>query len=71
MKQLTDWLAYLGVRLFICLIQALSLETCQAVSRLLAWLACDVVRLRGRVVDDNLRHVFPDWSDRDRRDADR
>ena len=69
MKQLTDWLAYLCVRLFICLIQALSLETCQAVSRLLAWLACDVVRLRGRVVDDNLRHVFPDWTDRDRHDV--
>lgn len=71
MKQLADWLAYLFVRLFICLIQTLSLETCQAVSRLLAWLACDLVRVRRRVVDDNLRHVFPAWTDRERRDVTR
>lgn len=71
MKQLADWLVYLVVRLFICLIQALSLETCQAVSRLLAWLACDIVRLRGRVVDDNLQHVFPAWTDRERREVTR
>jgi len=32
MKRLTDWLAYLVVRLFICLVQALSLETCHAIS---------------------------------------
>ena len=71
MKQLADWLAYLFVRLFICLIQTLSLETCQAVSRLLAWLACDIVRVRRRVVDDNLRHVFPAWTDRERQDVTR
>lgn len=67
MKRLTDWLVYLLVRLFVCLIQTLSLETCQATARALAWLACDVVRLRHRVVDDNLRHVFPEYSPRDRR----
>ena len=60
MKQLVDWLVYLVVRLFVCLVQTLSLETCQAIARLLAWLACDVLRLRQHVVDDNLRHVFPD-----------
>jgi Kdo2-lipid IVA lauroyltransferase/acyltransferase len=68
MKRLTDWLVYLFVRLSVCLIQTLSLDSCQAMAKLLAWLACDVVRLRQRVVDDNLRHVFPDCSERARRD---
>ncbi len=67
MKRLMDWPAYLCVRLCVCLIQALSLETCHSASRLLAWLASDVVRLRRRVVDDNLRHVFPELSDSARR----
>lgn len=67
MKRLTDWLVYLVVRLFVCLIQTLSLDTCHAMARALAWLASDVVRLRQRVVDDNLRHVFPACSDRGRR----
>jgi len=68
MKRLTDWLVYLVVRLAICLVQALSLESCHAIARVLAWVACDVVRLRQRVVDDNLRQVFPDLADGQRRD---
>ena len=68
MKRLTDWLVYLVVRLAICLVQALSLESCHAIARVLAWVACDLVRLRQRVVDDNLRHVFPDLADGQRRD---
>jgi KDO2-lipid IV(A) lauroyltransferase len=59
MKRVTDWLVYLLVRLFICIVQALRLETCHSVARLLAWVACDVVRLRNAVVDDNIRHAFP------------
>lgn len=71
MRRLTDWLVYLFVRLSVCLIQALSLESCHAMARLLAWLACDVMRLRRCVVDDNLRHVFPAWPDDVRRDLTR
>ena len=71
MKRPMDWLAYLLVRLFVCLIQAVSLETCHEFARGLAWLACDVVRLRRRVVEDNLRHVFPHWPSEARRDLTR
>ena len=46
---------YLAVRVALSLIQAVSIETCQAVCRVLAWLAADVFRLRGRVVEENLR----------------
>lgn len=68
MKQLTDWLVYFLVRLAICLIQAISLESCHAIARLLAWVAHDVFRLRRRVVDDNLRQAFPDLSAAERRE---
>jgi len=67
MKQLTDWLAYLLVRIFICIVQALRLETCHNVARFLAIVACDVVRIRHRVVDDNIRHVYPELGQGERR----
>ncbi len=64
---LTDWLAYVAVRVVICIIQAMRIETCHAIARIVAVIANDVVRLRGAVVDDNLRNVFPDLSDAERR----
>jgi Kdo2-lipid IVA lauroyltransferase/acyltransferase len=68
MKRLTDWLAYLAVRMVVCLIQALRMETCHRLSRLLAALACDVLKIRAAVVDENIRHVFPQLSLAQRRD---
>lgn len=61
LKPLTDWLVYFLIRVFICVIQATPFDTCVSICRGLAFLACDVVRLRARVVDDNLKHAFPDW----------
>ncbi len=63
LKPLTDWLVYVLVRIFICVIQCLPLEFCHNVSKVLAVLATDVVPLRYRVIEDNLRHVYPQWSD--------
>lgn len=63
LKPLTDWLVYVLIRVFICVIQALPLELCQTISKGLAIVATDIVRLRYGVVEDNLRHVFPDWDD--------
>ena len=67
MKRLTDWLAYLAVRIAVCLIQAIRLETCGRLSRLLAVLACDVLKIRSSVVDENIRHVFPQLGPAQRR----
>ncbi len=61
LKPLTDWLVYLFVRIFICLVQTLPIETCHTLARFLSIVASDVVRLRSGVVDENLRHTFPDW----------
>ena len=58
---------YLAVRVSLSLIQACSIETCAAVSRWLAWLAADVLKIRGRVVAENLRIAFPERSEAERR----
>jgi KDO2-lipid IV(A) lauroyltransferase len=66
-KLITDWLGYVLVRVLICIIQSLHMETCQRFADFLAFVACDVVRLRYRVVDDNVRHVYPHWDASQRR----
>lgn len=67
LKALIDWLAYAGIRIFICVIQALPLELCHNLAKGLAVVATDVVKLRYKVVDENLKHAFPGYSPADRR----
>jgi KDO2-lipid IV(A) lauroyltransferase len=62
LRSLGDYAVYLVVRALICVVQAFSLETCAAGARVLAWLFADVLRVRRRVVDDNLSHAFPQVS---------
>jgi len=62
-----DYLVYMLVRLFICVVQAIRMETGQVLADWLAWLACDVLRLRGKVVDENLEHAFPELDRAERR----
>ena len=66
LRNLRHLAEYLAVRVALSLIQAVSLETCQTVTRWLAWLACDVLRIRGRVVAENLRLAFPDKTEAER-----
>ncbi len=62
MKLVIDYAVYVAVRLFVCVIQALPLELCHEIARRLAWLLGDVLKVRGKVVDDNLRTAFPEAS---------
>jgi KDO2-lipid IV(A) lauroyltransferase len=66
LKPLLDWLVYVLIRVFICILQTLRIETCHAMARVLSVVACDIARLRYNVVDENLRHAFPDWDARTR-----
>lgn len=59
--------AYLAIRLFVCLLQAVRIEACARLARGLAWLAMNVIPLRRSLVDDNLRHAFPEMSVEERR----
>jgi Kdo2-lipid IVA lauroyltransferase/acyltransferase len=65
-KQIVDYLVYFVVRILICVAQALPMETGHRLARALAWLFCDVLHIRGQVVDDNLTHAFPEMSPADR-----
>ena len=69
LQRLAHWLSYFAARTVICIVQAATIETCAWWSGVLAWLAYDVVRLRRDVIDDNLRHAFPEWDERRRQDA--
>jgi len=68
-KRLVDYLVYLLVRILICVVQTMRLDTCQRLARRLAWLFTDLVRIRGKVLDDNLLHAFPDLTAAGRRDV--
>lgn len=60
LSSLGDWLVYFLVRLMICVIQSLPPATCLRLSRGLTYIFCDLLRIRHAVVDENLRHAFPE-----------
>jgi len=62
-----DYLVYLVVRVFICMVQAMRVETAQTWAKSLAWIFAHLLRIRAKLVDDNLRHAFPDMSGIERR----
>lgn len=61
MKQggIVDYSVYLLVRMLVCVVQAMPIETCRRAANALAWVMADVLRVRGNLVDENLRHAFP------------
>ncbi len=59
-RRLLDFSVYLFVRLFIALVQALPLETCEKGAEGLAFLFGRVLGIRRQVVEENLRTAFPD-----------
>jgi KDO2-lipid IV(A) lauroyltransferase len=67
MRILVDYFTYLIVRLFVCAVQAISLDACHRVAHALAWLACDLVGVRRRVIRENLERAFPHLSSSERK----
>jgi Kdo2-lipid IVA lauroyltransferase/acyltransferase len=67
LRRAVDYTVYGVVRLLVCIIQAMPIETAQSAAGFLAWLLADVFKVRGRVVDDNLVHAFPELTPADRR----
>ena len=58
-RKTIDFGVYLFVRVLIAVVQALPLSACEKVAELLATLFGRVLRIRGHVVDENLRIAFP------------
>ncbi len=67
----TEYCVYLIIRIAICVIQALRIETCERLAGALAILANDILRVRRDVLEENLTHTFPGMSRRERRDLSR
>ena len=65
-KQVGDWLVYVVVRALIAVVQALPIETCDRICRQLALVAHDIVRIRRRVVNENLQLAFPHLTNAER-----
>lgn len=59
-KPVTDWLVYLVVRTAVAVIQCWRMETCQTFARAMAWLAHRGLKLRRRVLEENLLTAFPE-----------
>jgi len=70
-QRIAQLAGYLVVRTFICVLQALPLETCQRLATVLAGLACDRLGIRQAVIDDNLRHAYPELNPAQRLDLTR
>jgi KDO2-lipid IV(A) lauroyltransferase len=58
-RNLLDYTAYLVVRLFVCVVQAMPVDRCAGVARLLAHFCCSILKIRRRLVEENLRYAFP------------
>ncbi len=58
-KPIVDFAAYFAVRVLVCVMQALPLESCEAWARRFAWFMWHIVRVRRKLVEDNLKHAFP------------
>lgn len=61
-----DYAGYLVVRIFVCILQAMSIEACHRVSQWLAWLFTNVIKIRTKILDENLSKSFPEWSEKKR-----
>ncbi|MGI8979169.1 MAG: lysophospholipid acyltransferase family protein [Pirellulaceae bacterium] len=66
MKYIGHFLVYLLLRVVVSLIQALSMETCHGAVRLLAYLLCDIAKLRAKTIDDNLKVALPEATPEER-----
>ena len=63
-----DYAVYLVVRMLICVVQAVRIETCEAAAKGLAALFHRVLKIRASVIDENLAEAYPHLS-RAARDA--
>jgi KDO2-lipid IV(A) lauroyltransferase len=58
-QRVLDYCVYIVVRVFIAAAQAVSIETGERIAKLVAWFFCEVLKIRRKVVDENLSHAFP------------
>jgi KDO2-lipid IV(A) lauroyltransferase len=62
-RRVVQYLGYVAARVAIAVVQAVPLSVCQTFADAIAILAVDVLRVRWKVIDENLRHAYPTWTD--------
>jgi Kdo2-lipid IVA lauroyltransferase/acyltransferase len=62
MRRAINYLAYFLVRIIICVLQAVPIETAEKGAVFLGGV-CTRLGLRKKVVEDNIQNAFPDWTD--------
>jgi KDO2-lipid IV(A) lauroyltransferase len=67
--QVADFMTYVAVRVLICIVQAMPRSSCERFARSWSDFLANRVKIRRRVVRDNLRIAFPDWSNERCRDV--
>ena len=67
LRNVIDYAAYVVVRLFVCVVQAMPMDVCAAVARVLATACASVLKIRRPVVEENLRHAFPEMTPGERK----
>jgi KDO2-lipid IV(A) lauroyltransferase len=67
MKPVVDWFVYFAVRVLICVVQTLPIDTCQWWTRALAMVVTHVIPIRRAIIDENLRQAYPSMSQLRRR----
>lgn len=58
-----DRVGYVVMRCAMCLVQTISLESCDRICRILAWIISDWTPLRRSVTDENLKRVYGNLSE--------
>jgi KDO2-lipid IV(A) lauroyltransferase len=71
MLRLRHLAEYFAVRVALSLIQAVRIETCDTVCQWLAFLASDLFKIRGRIVEQNLQFAFLEKSEAERQEITR
>ena len=66
-RLIVDYAVYVIVRLLICIVQALPLDTCARLAGPLGYLLGEVLGVRRKVVSENLKQAFPEATNRQRR----
>ncbi len=65
-SQITDYSAYVALRLLILVIQTTPLRWCDRGAWAVAWLFAKLLRARSSLVHENLETAFPEWTSEDR-----
>lgn len=63
MQRILHYAGYLVLRATVCVLQTLSADACLVLADAFAFLMYDVLRLRRRLIEENLRAAYPRWSD--------